>query len=388
MTAPASGKTRRIRRAEFRSSVVAALTVGILSLTGCASPVGLGPDVAPSPSTISAGVPVGSSAFDISCDELAVQADLSALFESGPTLSHENLAGVTGPALYQTAFRQAGGLRCDWGAQYSPPALRVFALPDSARWFDRARSELGRDDFLTLGKYDAAYYNCHHEYPGGVSVLSCVWRVLSGDIWVTVATTGLTDSALSSGTDAPVRGYQLVTASDDSAVTRFVTSIVDKIVHSPRQKLIAAETPVASCAALFNIGELAKELQGDVMLYSDSDAELGVVGYTTADEGDPMGAVSMRKLGYRQCGIGTPPDVVSSRALVTVAPGGSWVFDSTRATSIDGIDKAISECTITQDGPTCTLAVVVGNTLISVETPESSPTIGSVVMKNVLLHLR
>lgn len=101
-----------------------------------------------------------------------------------------------------------------------------------------------------------------------------------------------------------------------------------------------------------------------------------------------MWALSMQRLGYRYCSVSPPPAGGYYSTVVTVAPGGAWAFDSSKQASLDGLGPAISNCTSTQDGPSCFIAVLVGDTLVTVESNEASPVVGLAVMKGVIANLK
>src|SRR4051812_1240820 len=89
------------------SVAIAVLVVGALSLSSCASTGIQGPGTSPSPTTTD-HVALGSSVFDIGCEEVATAEQLTSVFGTEPTLSTVPRSGVRPTQIFATALEQDG----------------------------------------------------------------------------------------------------------------------------------------------------------------------------------------------------------------------------------------------------------------------------------------
>jgi predicted small secreted protein len=377
-----------------RSHMACVTAVAVLCaslLAGCATAASSGQEItatATAPATVGvARASLSASIFDVGCDTIAAPADLSTVFSSGPTLSSEPRSSIESTSTFITAINQAGALTCNWGTLYESPAIGLFALAEGVDGYERARTELlETDNYRELDIFEGSFYECHYDYSDKPQ-LNCEWQILAGDVWVIVVLTNLLDSALDSQPTTADADTGFVEAPKDSAVVGFLSTVVSAIVQTPRLGLTKSPTTVGSCSDLIQIGKLASVLPGDVEVHDVLAAGNEISGYTTAAEGDPMGMIAMQRLGYRYCAVSPPPEGGYVSTIVTVAPGASWAFDSTEAQPLDGVGPAFSKCKSTSDGPFCLLATVTGDTLITVESNEPTPRVGTELLKGVLAHL-
>jgi hypothetical protein len=368
------------------SVVVAALVVGAISLSGCVSLGGQAPNTTPLPTRTDQGplAPIGASAFDIGCDNVATAEGLTSVFGAEPAVSTEPTSGVGPAQILVTALEQDGALGCEWGKSYASPSMSLFALPAAADGFNGFRPALtASQHYLELDIFDGSFYNCYYgivDQP----LLDCEWHVLADDVWVTITLTGVLDTAFDAR-PTPAHSPSLV-VSENSAVVEFLSAAVHAILRAPRLELTRSATKVGSCSELIDAAAIAETLPGEVKVHDVLAPGGSTLGIATAHEGDPMWAISMQRLGYRYCTV-TPPVDGFNAAEVIVAPGGSWAFDQSQEQPIDGLGSAISECTNTDDGPYCVIAVVFGDTLVTVQAYEATPVVSLAIAKDVVAHL-
>lgn len=382
-------KARRFRREaggvrKTQSHVVIVLTIGALALTGCAATDERVPSHVPAAPTAVAAL--GQSAFDIGCTEIVAPGDLDAAFGQHVELATEDRFGLEPFQMYITALEQDGALRCDWGQLHEAPSMTFFGLPDAAVGFNVAATDLNSDHrYRELKIFDDSYYSCYYDYPD-LPQLNCDWQILAGDVWVTVALKGLQYAEYEQPDSDPTTS-QFLELSKDSGIVRFLSDTVNSLVAAPRLQVKRSVATLGSCSELIDASSVAAVVPGDVQIFDVIAPGEITFGIATSSEGDPMWELSMQRLGYRYCVVAPPPSGGYTGTQVIVAPGGAWAFDSSKQQHLDGLGNSISECTSTQDGPFCRIAVLVGETLVTVESNEASPVVGSAVIKGVVANL-
>lgn len=369
---------------KYSSVAVVALIIGALSLSGCATLGNQGPSMSPS-ATATGHVTLGSSGFDIGCEEVATAEGLTSVFGAEPVLATVPSSGVGPAQIFVTALEQDGALTCDWGQTYEVPSMGLFALPGAADGFSDFRPALTASGYyLELDIFDGSFYHCNYDL-ADQPLMDCVWHVLAEDVWVTVTLTGVLDAAFDAQ-PTPASSQSLV-ASEHSAVVEFISTAVDAVAQAERLELTRSTTTVGSCSELIDADAIAATLPGEVEVFDLLAPGSSPLGIATAHEGDPMWTVSMQRLGYRYCSVMPPPVDGYYATTIMVAPGGSWAFDQSEAEPVNGLGSAISECVNTSDGPYCIIAVVVGDTLVTVESYEATPVVSLAIAKDVVAHL-
>jgi hypothetical protein len=402
-----NGPDRAIARRTLSGATIAVSLIVAFVLGGCSPldtpvphPTGSGTVTAPQPHA-----DVGHSVFDIGCDAVATRDDMKALFGTRTGRPTEVEPDQQWLDLSTVALKQNGALTCGWGDQYEygTPSFTLVAVPDFADGFERNRAELmsNNDDlygdrYSELDIFDGSVYQCRpdYDYPSSASQLRCEWNILANGVWVAATLTGLLDSTLDSEPD-PDTDVGLMAATKDSGVVVYLSRVVNSILHAPRLELTRSATKVGPCSQLIDRVSLAARIGRDVEVGDElaprdprfdwsSDTSFWI--YTGA--GGPIAESSMRHLGYRYCSVSPPAEYETWLTEVTIAPGGSWVFDSAKARNTGGIGRVISVCRWpSDDGPFCTVEAVVGDTLVAVRTSELTPVVGTAVLKNVVRNL-
>jgi hypothetical protein len=341
--------------------------------------------------------------FDFGCDAVATPTEMKSLF--GATAGRPSDVDPDFEWLYMptVALRQNGALVCEWGDQYEygAPSFNLIAVPDFADGFEQNRAELMSDNddyygdrYSELDIFDGSVYQCapDYDYPSSASELRCEWNILANGVWVAVTLTGLLDSTLDSEPD-PDSDIEFMTATKDSGVVRYLSRVVNSILQAPRLELTRPATTVRPCSQLIDraIGDRDVEVRDELLPrdpgYDWNDDDSYWMVYSGA--GGQIEKSSMLHLGYRYCSVARPADYDTWLTEVTVAPSGSWAFDSARARNLDGIGQVISVCRWpSDDGPFCTVEALVGDTLVTVESSELTPVFGTAVLKNVVRNLK
>jgi hypothetical protein len=370
-------------------------------LSGCVLAGAAGPNATPSASALAPRerAPIGTSLFDLGCDALASQNDLTTLFSAS---TGRPVAVELDPEFFDVsivALKQSGALLCDWGDPYTydSPSLALIVVPEADGAFDENQTALMSDPddpYRTLDIFDGSVYQCRSDYNSSWNVYRCEWHILSEGVWVSVTLTGLLESTLGAGPD-PDSDIGLVEVTESSALVGYLSRAVEAIFSAPRRDVTPSPTSRGSCADLIDIGLLTTLLPGtarvrDLLATHNQEAGVddGTFGFADGYPGSQLGLASMRNLGYRYCSISPPPADAAFLTTFAVAPGGSWAFDLDKAHILDGIGPTISTCRWpSDDGPFCTLEALVGDTLVAVNTQEVSPILATVVLRNIVENL-